>query len=41
LRLPKVWLHVALSFLSMAAAAVAKVSVGKLDELRVCTLKVA
>jgi len=41
LRLPKVWLHRAMSFLSMAAAAVAKVSVGKLDELRACTLKVA
>jgi hypothetical protein len=40
-RLPKVWLHVAMSLLAMNAAAVAKVQADRLGELRACTRKVA
>lgn len=40
-RLPKVWLHVAMSVLAMNAGALAKVQAGEPAELRVCTRKVA
>ena len=40
-RLPKVWLHVALSILAMNAGALAKVQENRLGERRVCTRKVA
>ena len=40
-RLPKVWLHVALSVLAMNGSALAKVQANRLGELRACTRKVA
>ena len=40
-RLPKVWLHVAMSVLMMNAGALAKVQAGVPSELRECTRKVA
>lgn len=40
-RLPKVWLHVAMSVLAMNGSALAKVQADKLNELRACTRKVA
>jgi hypothetical protein len=40
-RLPKVWLHVAMSVLIMNAAALSKVQEDRLSELRACTRKVA
>ena len=40
-RLPKVWLHVAMSVLTMNGSALAKVQAGRLNELRACTRKVA
>ena len=40
-RLPKVWLHVAMSILAMNASALAKVQEDRLGELWACTRKVA
>ena len=40
-RLPKVWLHVAMSILAMNVGALAKIQAGETDELRACTMKVA
>ncbi len=40
-RLPKLWLHVALSILAMNVGALAKVQEDKLSEIRACTRKVA
>jgi 23S rRNA U2552 (ribose-2'-O)-methylase RlmE/FtsJ len=40
-RLPKVWLHVAMSVLAMNGSALAKVQNGQPNEIRECTRKVA
>ena len=40
-RLPKVWLHVAMSVLAMNGSALAKVQAGEPSELRACAQKVA
>jgi hypothetical protein len=40
-RLPKVWLHVAMSVLAMNVSALSKVRADRLSELRACTRKVA
>ncbi len=40
-RLPKVWLHVALSVLAMNGSALARIQAGEPDDLRACTRKAA
>ena len=39
--MPKVWLHVALSILTLNASAVARIQEGRPDQLRECARKVA
>lgn len=40
-RMPKVWLHVALSILVLNGSAVARIQEGRPDQLRECVRKVA
>jgi 23S rRNA U2552 (ribose-2'-O)-methylase RlmE/FtsJ len=40
-RLPKVWLHVALSVLAMNGSALARIQAGERSEIRTCTRRVA